>query len=278
MRLTEVERAFVVAAAGASAGSRGVWRAAVLLARTGCPDADPDRVESLLEGLAGAVRRTGLDPADAEGRARVLAGALSGRLRGDGETYDDPRNSCLECVLDRGLGIPITLSLAWMEAARRRGWSVEGIGLPGHFVVRVLGREGDGALADPFHGGRVLTRAAVLALLREVHGRPVRLRPRDLEPVRPRDLLVRLLRNLRSSYRRRGDRERGLAVAEAMLLVAPGLPEGLRDRGLLRLRGGDRAQGLADLRAFLARDPPAPGAAEVLRLVETLTDDAELPN
>ena len=133
-------------------------------------------------------------------------------------------------------------------------------------------------LVDPFRGGGVLTVAAATELLRELHGRPVRIRPRDLEPARARDVLVRMLRNLRSAYRRRGDRERALSVADSMLLVAPGLPEGLRDRGLLRVGAGDRPGGLADLRAFLAKEPHGPEAGPVLRLVESLTDDAELPN
>ena len=279
MTLSDAERAFVAKTAGERSGLRGVWRAATLLARVECPDADPDRVESRIESLARELRRSA-DPGDAAGRAADLARVLGGEhgLRGDGQTYDDPRNSCLECVLDRRKGIPLTLSLLWIEAAFRRGWDAEGVGLPGHFVLRLRGRDGGEALVDPFHGGGVLTLAAAGELLRELHGRPVRLRPRDLAPALARDVLVRLLRNLRGAYRRRGDRDRALAVADAMLLVAPGLPEGLRDRGLLRVGRGDRPGGLRDLREFLALEPHGPEAGRVLRLVETLTDDAELPN
>jgi regulator of sirC expression with transglutaminase-like and TPR domain len=278
--LSEPERAFVAATASAPSGLRGVWHAATLLARVECPDADPGRVEALLERIARDLRAMDEDPEDATGRAKVLAALLAAGhgLSGDRETYDDPRNSCLECVLDRSRGIPLTLSLIWIEAARRRGWSAEGVGLPGHFVARIRGRDGSEALVDPFHGGGILTLQEATELLRDLHGRPVRIRPRDLEPARARDVLVRLLRNLRSAYRRRGDRDRALSVADAMLLVAPGLPEGLRDRGLLRVGAGDRPGGLADLRAFLAGEPHGPEAGPVLRLVESLTDDAELPN
>jgi regulator of sirC expression with transglutaminase-like and TPR domain len=274
------ERRVLERAAASGKGDAGLARAAVLLARVECPDADPDRVESILEGFAAELRRRGPGAATAPSRARVLAGLLAGErgLRGNHAAYDDPRNSCLECVLDRRLGIPLTLSLAWMEAGRRAGWRVEGVGLPGHFVVRVRGDAGDAVLADPFHGGGVVGTADLRQHLRSLHGRPVRLGPRDLEPVGPRDLLLRMLRNLRGCYRKRGERAKGLAVAEDMLLLCPALPEALRDRGLLRLEGGDRAAGLADLRAFLDTGPAGPGAAAVHRLVSVVTDDAEMPN
>ena len=87
-----------------------------------------------------------------------------------------------------------------------------------------------------------------------------------------------MLRNLRASYRRRGDRLRGLSVAEDMLLLAPGLPEALRDRGLLRIEGGERREGLADLRSYVEAAPSDPGAEGVLRLLATMTADGERAN
>jgi regulator of sirC expression with transglutaminase-like and TPR domain len=255
-------------------------RAAVLLARTACPDADPDRVDGILESLGTELRRRGRGAETPEDRAALLAGILAGErgLRGNRERYDDPRNSCLECVLDRRLGIPLALSVLWMETARRAGWRVDGIGLPGHFVVRVRDDGEGGVLADPFHGGGVLTAGALKSMVRDLTGKPVLLADLDLDGLAPPDLLLRMLRNLRAAFRRRADRRAALAVAEDMLLLSPGLPEALRDRGMLRLDGGDRAGGIADLREFLDRAPKAPGAETVLRLVSIVTDGAELPN
>lgn len=274
------ERLLLVRAATERDPDADLARPAVLLARTECPDADPDRVGTILDALAATLRTRGARTTTATDRARLLAGLLAGErnLRGNHEQYDDPRNSCVECVLDRRLGIPLSLSLVWMEAARRAGWRVDGVGLPGHFVVRVQGLEGPSVLADPFHGGGVLGRTELKSLLEGIAGKPVPLAGIDLEGMEQGEILLRMLRNMRAGYRRRGDRIRALAVAEDMLLISPGLPEALRDRGLLRLEGGDRAGGIADLRDFLGRAPKARGVESVLRLVTIVTDGAELPN
>ena len=274
------EQAFLARLGTGPAGGASLVRGAVLLARTQCPDADPDRVEAMIGEAAVAIRRKAAGDPSALHRARALGEVLAGErgLRGDRGDYDDPRNSCLECVLDRRLGVPLALSLLWMEAGRRAGWTVEGVGLPGHFVVRVHGAKAESVLADPFHGGVVRSKEELKDLLQGIHGKSVPLRPRDLQAMQPLDVLLRMLRNLRNSYRKRGDRARAIAVADDMLLLVPGLPEALRDRGLLRLEGGERRGGLADLRAFLAHTPRASDADAILRLVTLVTDNAEMPN
>jgi len=280
MRRPVDERRFLSTFASLPAPPSGLSRAAVLLARTECADADPERVEAILQGLAARVREKGVRARTARERAEALAAVLAGdrRLRGNQESFDDPRNSCIECVLDRRVGIPLALSLVWMSVGRRAGWRVEGVGLPGHFVVRVHGAGGGGVLADPFHEGEILGSAAVRRLLARVHGRPIRVSRRHLESLRPRDILLRMLRNLRSCYQDRRDSSRALAVAEDMLILAPDLPEALRDRALLRLDIGDRQGGVSDLRRFLLDAPDGAGAEAARRLVSLLTDDAELPN
>lgn len=274
------ERRFLSLFASAPDARAGLARAAVLLARTECPDADPDRVEGLMHSLAVHLRTSAAGEPTAAGRAAALADLLAGqrRLRGNTDDYEDPRNSCLECVLDRRLGIPLALSLVWMGVGRRVGWHVEGVGLPGHFVVRITGRDGESILADPFHEGRLLSREGLRRLMESLHGRPVEIDPSALRSVHPREVLLRMLRNLRSCYRRRGDTVRALAVAEDMLLLAPGLPEALRDRGFLRMEWGDRRGGLEDLRAFVERLAGGGHAEAAIRLLRTLTDDAEMRN
>jgi regulator of sirC expression with transglutaminase-like and TPR domain len=120
-------------------------------------------------------------------------------FRGNMAHYDDPRNSYLNEVIDRRTGIPITLSLVYMELGTRAGLNVTGIGLPGHFIVRV-GDELTSVLLDPFNRGARLTTLDCEVLMRRVYGRPLALLPQYLEPVSKKDFLLRMLNNLENIY------------------------------------------------------------------------------
>jgi regulator of sirC expression with transglutaminase-like and TPR domain len=142
-------------------------------------------------------------------------------FRGDHETYDDPRNSYLNRVLDRQLGIPITLSVVLMEVGRRCGVHLEGVGLPGHFLVR--DPDHPDLLIDAFSGGRRLDHAACTQLLHAVVGADVALQPALVAPVGTRAILARMLANLDQSFRRREDRG-GARWATRLRAAIPGLP------------------------------------------------------
>jgi regulator of sirC expression with transglutaminase-like and TPR domain len=148
-------------------------------------------------------------------------------FRGNDRDYYDPRNSFLNEVLTRRLGIPITLSVVYLEVAARAGVRGSGIGFPGHFLVR-LERHGDTRLLDPFHGGRRLGEADCQALLQRLHGDAAHLDPRHLQPVTAQQILVRMLGNLRGIYLARRDWGRTLAALERMLLVDPDARDALR--------------------------------------------------
>src|ERR1700730_7235394 len=152
------------------------------------PDLDVDEELSRLDDLAGALL---------ESSASAVAGLLFEELgfAGNTEDYTDPRNSFLNQVLDRRLGIPISLAVLMIEVGRRAGVAFEGIGMPGDFLVR-----GDGEMRDPFEGGRPLDQAACEALFQAIHGPSVRFTPAMLAPVGPRIILARMLANLRQSY------------------------------------------------------------------------------
>jgi regulator of sirC expression with transglutaminase-like and TPR domain len=126
-------------------------------------------------------------------------------VRGDQKTYDDPRNSYLDQVLDRRLGIPISISVLVMEIGRRCGVALEGVGMPGHFLLRDPGQPD--LLIDAFSGGRRLDHAACAELLRAVAGAEVQLLDGYLAPVGPRAIVVRMLANLDQSFRTRDDKE-----------------------------------------------------------------------
>ncbi len=134
-------------------------------------------------------------------------------FRGNTKEYYDPRNSYLNEVLDRRTGIPITLSTVYMEVARRAGLDVEGVGLPGHFVVRIQA-PGHPLLVDPFNSGTVLTEKDCQQRLDRIFGGKVKMEPKMLQPCRHRDMLERILRNLKAVYIRDQDVQRALRMVE----------------------------------------------------------------
>ena len=185
-------------------------------------------------------------------------------VRGDQKTYDDPRNSYLDQVLDRRLGIPISISVLVMEIGRRCGVALEGVGMPGHFLLRDPGQPD--LLIDAFSGGRRLDHAACAELLRAVAGAEVQLLDGYLAPVGPRSIVVRMLANLDQSFRTRDDKE-GLRWVTRLRAGIPGQP--LTDLIALAdtfARLGDVAEAAA-LLEDLARRPGTPAdAARRLRV------------
>lgn len=176
---------------------------------------------------------------------------------GNQSHYYDPRNSLLSDVIDRRTGIPITLSLLYMEIGRRAGLNVEGIGLPGHFIVRAKGLDGETTLVDPFNG-RVIDTDDCQERLDTIYGGQAPLTDAHLRPVSTREILARLLRNLKGIYAQAGLYRRALSVIERILLVAPGAVDERRDRGALLAQLGRYAEAIVDLQAYLAatRNPP----------------------
>jgi len=188
------------------------------------------------------------------------------RFRGNQDDYYDPRNSFLNDVLERRRGIPITLAIVYVWVARHAGLPAAGVGFPGHFLVRC--DDPDEILVDPF-AGAVVTRAECAERLRASAGGEVRFDPRMLEPTPPREIVARLLRNLKQVWLAAEDWPRALSCAERILLLLPDSPSELRDRGLLFARLECFAAADADLRRFLAIAPNDPAADAVrAQLVE----------
>lgn len=232
-------------------------RAALLIARLEQPALDPEPWLARLDDLAVASGAGSvLEPCAALCRLLTFLFREQG-FRGNAEDYFDARNSCLDQVLERKLGIPITLSLLTMEIARRVGLTVDGIGLPGHFVVRArLGRD-EAVLLDPFHGGAVLSQAGAADVVARALGQPVPLTPAHFQPVSKHQLLARMLANLKSIYVRREEWTKALAVIDRLLLFEDGTPTQLRDRGTVLMKLGDFHAGAAEWERYLTRCPHA---------------------
>lgn len=190
---------------------------------------------------------------------QALNGHLFGELgfRGNEEDYYDPRNSYLDEVLDRRLGIPITLSLVYIEVARRIGLTVVGVGLPGHFIVEAR-RDTSSLLLDPYHGGEPLTAEDCERLVESAYGNSIPFSEEQLHPVRKRQILTRMLTNLKRAYLTRDDPDLAWPVVEKMLYLNPDSALDRRDRGLLAYRMNRFAEARSDLRFYLDRCPDAP--------------------
>lgn len=223
--------------------------------------ADPQRVLHQLDRLAEGVPRVP-DPTEQVARlVHHLFGTLA--LRGDSETYDEPRNSCLDQVLCRRRGLPITLSVATIEVARRLGTRLLPIGFPGHFLVATDGSPR--VFLDPFAGGRVRPLEELAGQLTRALGRKPTCGElqRAVAPTAPRDVLVRMSNNLVSAWVARGELQAALRNADRRVALRPEVPVLRRDRGLLRARLGDREGAAMDLGVYLAELPEAPDAVQL---------------
>jgi regulator of sirC expression with transglutaminase-like and TPR domain len=198
-------------------------------------------------------------------------------FRGNEDEYDDPRNSFMNEVLDRQLGIPLTLSILFMEIARAAGFEARGIGLPGHFVTKVTFNDRS-MLVDPYHRARVITVEDCIQLVSRTTGRPSLFRRDQLEGIDERTTLARMLLNLKHLYLKRDDHLRALSAVERLLLINPQDPTEIRDRGFLNAQLGRPGEAVADLESYLAASPAAPDADSVRGRVVWLRQRLSEPN
>lgn len=238
-------------------------------ALTDCPDAQIDLAEAAL--AIAATEYPGLDPAPWIEKldrlaARVEAGptlsALANiaainkvlfeeeKFAGNTKEYDDPRNSYLNDVLERKAGIPITLSLVYTEVARRKGVPLAGVGFPGHFLVKHPGPPAE-ILIDPFHCGAVLAPADCLALLRENFGPEAELKSEYFAAATKKQVLARMLNNLKGSYHRRGNYPRVLTMIELSLATREDVLANVRDRGMVYFAMRRYSDSARELKVYL---------------------------
>lgn len=242
--------------------------AALLVAAEERPELDIDAYLARFAGFASALRQRIGDEVDPYLLVGHLNRYLFGELgfRGNEEHYYDPRNSFLDQVLDRRLGVPVSLGIVYLEVGRRLGLPVRGLPVPGHFLVAYQAADEQLAI-DCFHGGAVILPGKMQPFLDRMFEGRVRVRREFLEPIGARAVLTRLLGNLKRLYVRRADLRRALSISDRLVVIDPGAPGEYRDRGLLHFHLREFSAAVPDLERYLELQPDAPDAERVRSVV-----------
>jgi regulator of sirC expression with transglutaminase-like and TPR domain len=239
---------------------------ALLIAGLGRPPIDEAAILGRLDAIAERVRIR-LDAGDPTFAVVArIHDVLYRELGFRGPTaaeYGDPANSHLDEVLARRIGLPITLAVVELEVASRLGVALVGIGLPGHFIVGGP----DGLLLDPADGGRSLTPDDCQALIRRAVGDGVLFHAGMLRPAGRREILARILRNLRAAHLARRDWPAAVDAIDLLRVLEPTDPDHGRDRGLLLGRMGRFGEAVAALRAYLDERPDAHDVPDVRQVM-----------
>ena len=247
-----------------------VARAAMLLAAAEYPQLNVERELFAFQRLAGAISSKFLDDNDPLYCVNVISEHLFDDMgfRGDADNYYDPRNSYLNQVLERRAGIPITLAVVYMEVGRRLKVPLLGIGMPGHFLVRH--REIENLYIDAFSGGILLSEEECRDIVGELAHGDIAWSPNLLKPVSNREIIARMIRNLKAIYMADEDFVRALTVSEFALALDPHSAMDRRDRGIVHYQLGHSAEALDDLVYYLDLAPSGPDVEGVHALVAEL--------
>jgi regulator of sirC expression with transglutaminase-like and TPR domain len=249
--------------AAANSPGPGLAEAALVIARIEYPRLDAERYLTMLDAMGHAahrvIERETAESGDRSTLARIKAfnNYLFEDLQFAGvssERYEDPRNSCLNEVLEQRTGIPITLSLVYMEVGRRAGLHIDGANFPGHFLVRcpeVGGRGNSGLIVDPFHGGALLSEHDCRVLLQKYVEDKVAFSRSLLAPTTRQQIVTRMLINLKHVYVKMRSFPQARDVTELLLALTPSALSELRDRGLLAYHLNDVTGALRDLQTYL---------------------------
>lgn len=254
-------------------------RAAAALATPAYPGLDAEPLIAQLDEWAEAIRRMRLRGSGPEARVSAVNRFFFERLDFYGNAFDytDPRNSFINDVIARRTGIPVTLSLVYMEVARRLELPIYGVGLPGHFIVKYEGGRRR-FFIDPFHDGRVLNRQGVRRLMRQIHGSEVELTDLHFAATTKRQIIVRMAHNLRDLYLSTRQFRKGLEYIDVIIALGDDDPETLRVRAWAHGEIGRKTEYLADMEAFIERRPDSPEAEDARERVMQLKHDLALRN
>ena len=247
-----------------------IAEAALLIAAEEYPRLDVETYLDKLDHFGDLAREQAAGSHGAVDLITALNSTLFERLafRGNSDSYYDPRNSFLNEVIDRRIGIPITLTVVYIDVARRIGFPVKGVGLPFHFIAKHEAESGD-IFIDPFNKGRLLGAAGCAELVTEMGGGRIELQHEHLEAVSTKQILIRMLSNLLGIYAT-SDHRRALSTVERILLMNPESAPHIRDRGLLLASIGDSANAIFELKRYLELATNAADADSVREQIKSI--------
>jgi regulator of sirC expression with transglutaminase-like and TPR domain len=247
-------------------------RAALLIAVTEYPDLDIDKEVGLLDSLASAAATRLGSETDNLHSVNVISSYLFDEVgfRGNEQDYYHPNNSYLNKVLECRLGIPITLSLVFIEVAKRLNVSMTSIGMPGHLLIRHT--DISDIYIDPFHGGILLSESECIERMNRITGGRLKWEPKYLEPLGKHEFLSRMLRNLKSIYLKDNSYKKAHIIMDQLLEIDPGSMMERRDRGIVNFQLGNYPDALQDLEIYLESGVSGSEVSSVTKLIWKLRD------
>jgi regulator of sirC expression with transglutaminase-like and TPR domain len=250
-------------------------RAALTIALTDYPDLDIADYLARIDRLAMEVTGRLYPEADIYRSIAALNYVLFRQygFHGNRDDYFNPKNSFLNEVIERKTGIPITLSVLYMEVAQRVGLTLDGVGFPGHFLVKCVGG-GEEIVIDAFNSGEILSREDMDKMLFDLYGGKVVFHSDFLASSTKKDILKRMLANLKAIYIKENDLVRSLAALDRLVILDPISAVDIRDRGMVYLRLEYYAQAREDFEAYLRLRPDAEDAMLVREQLVRLAKEA----
>ena len=249
-------------------------KAALYLALEYEPEFDPDEYLNALDTMADELQENLPETAYPLVIIKSINNYLYNELGFTGNTIDyyDPRNSFLNQVIERRTGIPITLSLVYLEIANRINFPMVSIGIPGHFLIRPDFEEA-GIYVDAFNLGEILFPQDCQERLASIYGRGVELQPQFLAKVSKKPFLARMLTNLKGIYLNRNEGLKAIAAIDRILLLFPEAIVEKRDRGVLYYQLNYWAKARQDLESYLVNLPQAEDADIIRKLLSRMSQN-----
>lgn len=258
-----------------------VAEAALLLTSFDHPASDLQIYREHLKAIAEAVHdeaeTAGIDarnPAP-EDMARVLAKVMAQDFRyaGDEDTYDDLDNANLMRVIERRRGLPVTLGILYIFAARAQGWAAAGLNFPGHFLIRLESRDGRRMIIDPFHGGRLMETQSLRELLKLVRqDAGAELESAHYKAVSNREVLIRLQNNVKTRRMELNEVDGALEALASMQVLDPANAGLWREAGVMHMRLGHLKHAVEAFEGFVARAPDGPDRRKIGQVVQELRE------